>query len=918
MKQISFGIVLSVIAVFITAIILTINTRTSREQELTASVDAALSSTLDKASLDAVSGEYSDEGMAGLAEAAIRKNITTPKNDKNFAIDINIIKADVKNGLLSANVKETYTNPNGNPITIETTRTVAVESECEKKPFRISYRFTSNDAEQFHVPALVADYTVLEGDNVPVPSTSKFSGYVFKGFYDKDTGFQYASDDLSQMIMDKSMNGKTLYLIYKRNGSTKDVGKLITVRMKPAFANGNTKSEFDVQGKEGGSSGGGDYIYKFGYNYCKEHQAIELSVKIYKINGDLYSEHDFHSGDDDFELNTSYPSLMNDMSIDKAIQDMITDRNITDYDVEGVKKRINEKYGYSEDKKKIWSYPLSNGKRYYLLFVTADSLEINEDVTLTVYAGTGVESTYGSGTYPKNTVVKYGGVQAFGYSALAENEILLDEDKVVTVEAEPWKHNIHFEGNGGNNIPMDFTKTYGKLEMISEAVPTRNGFHFDYWSASDGRIFHPGNPYGTDQDGGIVTLTAHWNSGITYDTVTGLSNLYPSVSVNSFDSDSIIDGQAISVVKKPTVKYKDNDIGRSVIFIGWNTDMNGNGTWYAYNIKKSNGAFSYSGSDITLYAQYRLQYDVFYDGNGQTVGDNFFSTIKDNHILSSPESKFTFKENIFSKYENKNEYDDNLKMNVPVTVNYSYQGWSLNKNAYFTDLKVYNCANERRYNKLQNNASKADYNKAGKKTFLAESLDYNPCDNIQISDSYITVTTYAVWDKFPKVSAYDIGLVKEKIEKYSTSKLKYLIIKKSRAVSSDYEDSTRPVGNPKIRFLNFKKADYLPKGDFGSSKCTFMVTDDAGNTSFYQIDVFITSENFEKSQADTSQKSVMYKRFIDKENFSKSFRSYNNGAVAILGISDRKKAHADGGMEAYSKWLLSDECREEMKKTLAS
>lgn len=908
MKQLTLGIVLSVIAVFITAIILTINTRSSREQELQASVDAALSATLDKASLDAVSGEYSDEGMASLAKEAIKKNITVPENDKNFALDIDIIKADAKNGLLSANVKETYSNPNGMPITIETTRTIALEGENDKETYCVSYKYTKEDSKEFGVPELAAEYTVFEGDGIPVPKTSRFSGFSFKGFYDKDADIQYTADDLKAKSIDDFHGSKTFYLNYQSDGSTENTGKLITVRMKPAFSPGSS-TDISTGGTEG--SGTGTYYYYFGYDYCTEHKAIELEILIKDKNKNTHFTYRFHSADDHFQPNTSGPSLLGNKTLDKAIAEMISDLKITDYDVQGIKNLITAKYKFSEDRKHIWYYKLPNKKNFYLTFVTADSLTIvNTDATLTVKAGKGIDTTYGSGTYPKGTTVKYGGTAHYGYKAEPEKEILLKEDTTVTVGADPWKHTIHFDSNGGDYPPPDMDKIYGTALYIPALVPDRPGFHFDGWHKSNSTTYYPGDNYTDDQDGGTVTLIAQWKSAISYDTVLGLNGLVDTLNVNGFADDAILNGKAIVVEKKPAVTYQGMDVSQSIIFIGWNTDPSGNGDWYAYNENGSSGVFTYSGGDVRLYAQYRLKYTIFYDGNEQTEGDNFFVSLEDSNVSATSGTTFSFSENPFSKYEEKTVFDKNLNENITVTEKYSFQGWSLDKNAYFNDARVYYCPNE--------NRDEGFIEDAGMRSYLSECLINNPCDNIQVSDSYITITTYAVWDKYPEIYGNNIGLIKEQIEKLSDDELKKLILDKSVKKTFDREDSPRFDKNPSANILNFQKEDYIPKGDFGTSVCTIIAKDNAGNISYDQIKVFVTTENFETSRGDGSKNTSMYKRFIDEENFSRSFSSYNTQSESMLDVTGRKKAHADGGMEAYSKWLLSDECREEMKKTLAS
>lgn len=921
MKQLSLGIVLSVIAIFVTAIILTIDTRTNREHELQNAVERALSETLDKASMDAVSGSYSDDAMASLATEAIRKNITVPENDKNFDLEINIISSDVKNGLLSANVKETYTNPNGKVITIETERTAVIEGESEKKAYKISYRYSKEDALTFNVPEIAAEYTLCEDDVIPVPKVCRFKGYDFKGFYDKESGIKYSADDLKNKKIDRSLNDHTLYLQYQSDGTDENSGKLITVRMKPALSGPGSSSDFNAHGKEGGSGGNGKYMYKFSYHYCKEHKAIELSVNIYDEDSKPYKNYRFHSASDNYPLNTQNPSLQNSNTLDQAISEMLSDLKITDYTVSDVKNLISVKFGYHEDGRKIWSYPLENNKRYYLVYLTAETLSIipgdDKDssidalgaVTLRVIPGKGVASTYGSGKYPAGTKVKYGGTQRFGYAKPLEKEITLTKDTEIVVNTVPWDHRIHFDPNGGDGAPDDIIKVFGELVKIPVYIPNRDTYHFDYWSTVNQDPVEMGSDYTHDQDGGTVIMIAHWKSYISYDTTTGLANLSDKIASSDFSSDTMYDGGAVSVSKKPSVSYQGNDVSGSVIFVGWNTEKYGRGEWYAYDMNGSSGSFSYGGGDLKLYAQYRLKYDLFYDGNEQTEGDNFLETREDGVVASVSGSTFTFGENPFVKYNDTTVHDRNFDKDIPYLERYSFQGWSLNKTAYFNDTMVYHCENERK--------DLGDIKEAGIRDYLSECLATNPCDNIHIDNGYITVTTYAVWDKFPYVDGYDIGLIKDDIIDLSDDELKNMIIALSDAKSYDYDDAIMNLDPPKIEFMNFKKEDFIPQNDFGTTVCNLMVKDSAGNISYYQIQVYITSENFETSKYDSSKKAVTYKRFVDEENYSKSFTSYNTVNESVLSEHDRKNAHDRGGMEIFSKWLLTDDCKWKMKSAFS-
>lgn len=74
----------------------------------------------------------------------------------------------------------------------------------------------------------------------------------------------------------------------------------------------------------------------------------------------------------------------------------------------------------------------------------------------------------------------------------------------------PTKHTVHYDANGGTGAPADQTKKQGKTLTLRTKKPTRTGWTFKYWVASIGGHYNPGGAYTHDQDGGVVTMKAHW------------------------------------------------------------------------------------------------------------------------------------------------------------------------------------------------------------------------------------------------------------------------------------------------------------------------------------------------------------------------------------------------------------------------
>lgn len=81
---------------------------------------------------------------------------------------------------------------------------------------------------------------------------------------------------------------------------------------------------------------------------------------------------------------------------------------------------------------------------------------------------------------------------------------------VSCVKICPQKHTVHYDANGGSGAPGDQTKKQGEILTLSSRKPTRTGYTFKYWNASIGGTYYPGGSYTHDQDGGTVTMKAHW------------------------------------------------------------------------------------------------------------------------------------------------------------------------------------------------------------------------------------------------------------------------------------------------------------------------------------------------------------------------------------------------------------------------
>lgn len=74
-------------------------------------------------------------------------------------------------------------------------------------------------------------------------------------------------------------------------------------------------------------------------------------------------------------------------------------------------------------------------------------------------------------------------------------------------EAALDHHTVSYNGNGGST-PATQTKWYGTILKLA-GTPSRTGYGFDGWKASDGAIYKAGGDYGADVS---TTMTAQWHT----------------------------------------------------------------------------------------------------------------------------------------------------------------------------------------------------------------------------------------------------------------------------------------------------------------------------------------------------------------------------------------------------------------------
>lgn len=188
-------------------------------------------------------------------------------------------------------------------------------------------------------------------------------------------------------------------------------------------------------------------------------------------------------------------------------------------------------------------------------------------------------------------------------------------------------YKITFSANGGSGGPTSQTKWHGETLLLTTSKPTKTGYTFQNWKATNGTSYSPGKEYSANT---ATTMTAQWKI-ITY-TITYNAN------GGSNPPSSQTKDYGASVTIKSTAPTKDG-----YNFLGWYDNKNGTGTNYAGQTYSTN-------ANLTLYAKWQLKtYSVAFSATGAS---NVPSTQTKTHGTPLP-----------------------LSSTVPTKTNYVFKNW---------------------------------------------------------------------------------------------------------------------------------------------------------------------------------------------------------------------------------------------------
>ena len=494
------------------------------------------------------------------------------------------------------------------------------------------------------------------------------------------------------------------------------------------------------------------------------------------------------------------------------------------------------------------------------------------------------------------------------------------------------------------------------------------------------------------------SLATYGNNTSDYLTVKENSTATRHNTLNSIVN-SVSEGESITSLLVPGKVYGVDNSNSSFKFLGWCLDKEGNDTIY-----KNVTSFPI-GNDYYWYPIFDVQYDVQYNGNladdtrtdiggtlNYNIGDDndtcsndmtgFHDAGLDTFSANGDYSKETYivgwkeaatvrgntgKDNniqdYFEKQVDVEDYDNKAKVYQEennandYSYYYSFQGWSLNKHAKYSDksktswtTKVYT-EGEKFTN---DNVDESNWDTYCKNAIERWQFYLTAKDNGNLvttsNPKRAVIQVYACWDEYPELWAYDRDFTSGEINNYTSETFANELLQTvNNSLKTGYYDTDREDGkNIKVSLYRYDFSQFEDIGDwsvpgsddFGKRSVTFKVEDNAGNVSYYTIRITVISDHGTRSNDKSGRVEPIYTRFIDELNWLKNpywNNVFDNGYKNSTDFTDAEltayckeyerwlqdennlkaaiQAKSDGAMEAYSKWYIRPELVRNINET---
>ena len=173
MKNVIYGIMLTVIGILIVLIVITINGRMTRQKESTDALGQAVETTVENTMEQ---DNYTINDNKEFVADFLQNLLLQVENDSD--VEVNIAGIDYKKGLLSVNVVEHFTHPSGKDAELSYSTTVVMEQSDADHYYTVN--FYNVDGEVYK------SYQLCTGSKVTEPYIPDVPGKTFVGWKDAD------------------------------------------------------------------------------------------------------------------------------------------------------------------------------------------------------------------------------------------------------------------------------------------------------------------------------------------------------------------------------------------------------------------------------------------------------------------------------------------------------------------------------------------------------------------------------------------------------------------------------------------------------------------------------------------------------------------------------------------------------------
>ena len=176
MKNIVFGVVLMMIGFFALVIILTVNSQSTRKNEMDDSLSQATQTAVESVMQQKSYTIYDNQTFINDVIENLALQI-----DAASDLEVKITSMDYRKGLLGMKVTQTYQNPNGKEGKAVYETTVLFQNTSEEHS---DCKITFLNADD----SFLQEYQIVKGDPVILPKEPQLDGKVFVNWIDIDTG----------------------------------------------------------------------------------------------------------------------------------------------------------------------------------------------------------------------------------------------------------------------------------------------------------------------------------------------------------------------------------------------------------------------------------------------------------------------------------------------------------------------------------------------------------------------------------------------------------------------------------------------------------------------------------------------------------------------------------------------------------